>query len=693
MTLFRTTSAAEPTAQPALPPLRATWFTPAAATACLGTIGAGGFALVENQPAVIGSVLGASALVCGITAAGIRRTRRQQLVDQFIKAASPTLGWRGLARGQVVAGRWSEHWIGYPKQLIVRYAPGVDDSDPQWLNSVREIAARRFRVNYRIVQHNTNRCIVKLRSHLLVDGTRNAHIARVEDVVGQLFGLRAKITPTADDDGVSKFTVDHGVNSKLTSTAVQNRIEKIIEASLPGRWRFFWDPQHDQLRAELRPAIPRLVPHAIPPREDRDPRTTYKGLKIPYAIDEDGNTISWQPTSDPHFLAVGPTNSGKTVAMQAILTEAAHYGWKIAGVDGKRIEFLGFHEWENVELIGASIEDQARVIHWAYDLMEERYEQIKNGRARVEDFEPVLVFIDEYKIFKNVLTRWYKTVKPKGGAAQPPALDLFSDIASLGRKARIHLLVGVQRPDAEFLTGDMRDNFTARLSVGRLSPDGARMMWNSYFTGVAIPAGLKGRGTATNDIGEPVEVQVYWTPDPHQTFPNPPSDWVTPEDRSILEGLKPSEARYPRLEVKPPDDEFDHEAGKYVEMDYNAYVTAPLVSYTGTPRPTRSPGQHIALVDEHDGDADGTEDTDPFDGYAPVEQASADQLEQGDLFLYDEDLDLWGLVETCEPDFQDGYTSITYVDFLEGESGALSIPEDDALAVRRPDRHAEQRPH
>ncbi|MGK4422328.1 hypothetical protein ACSLVQ_29180, partial [Klebsiella pneumoniae] len=82
---------------------------------------------------------------------------------------------------------------------------------------------------------------------------------------------------------------------------------------------------------------------------------------------------------------------------------------------------------------------------------------------------------------------WYKTVKPKGAPAQAPVLDLLSDLARLARSAKIHILLGLQRPDVEFLGGEMRDNFGARVSFGRLSPQGANMMWDSFAVGVAIP--------------------------------------------------------------------------------------------------------------------------------------------------------------------------------------------------------------
>ncbi|MFX8895333.1 hypothetical protein ABTM96_19570, partial [Acinetobacter baumannii] len=84
----------------------------------------------------------------------------------------------------------------------------------------------------------------------------------------------------------------------------------------------------------------------------------------------------------------------------------------------------------------------------------------------------------------------------------------------LARSAKIHILLGIQRPDVEFLGGEMRDNFGARLSLGRLSPQGAMMMWDSPAIGVALPRNKRGRGVTLSAESLPVEVQTFYTPDP-----------------------------------------------------------------------------------------------------------------------------------------------------------------------------------
>ena len=81
-------------------------------------------------------------------------------------------------------------------------------------------------------------------------------------------------------------------------------------------------------------------------------------------------------------------------------------------------------------------------------------------------------------------------------------------------------------------THNCRDNFGFRISMGRLSPQGAMMMWENPAVGVSLPRACTGRATATHEDGKPVEVQCYRFPDMHAA---PGS-----QEQQLLEALRPS---------------------------------------------------------------------------------------------------------------------------------------------------------
>lgn len=240
-----------------------------------------------------------------------------------------------------------------------------------------------------------------------------------------------------------------------------------------------------------------------------------------------------------------PTHN--TVAVNGLLAGASNLGWPIRVCDPKRIEFLGMRDWPNVQIVATTVEEMVTTIHDSWQLMEKRYRLIEQGKASEDDFEPTVLVLDEYRDMVALVDDWWTSVIRPGVSAKlklPTKCPVYGWVGSLarkGRSARVHVVLGTQRPDAEFLGGEMRDNFRARLSLGRLSPQGAQMMWEAPFIGVAVPA-VRGRGTAAaGPFGVPTEAQVYWTPDPRRA--------TSPEDRELLAELRPAEVIHPRQEV------------------------------------------------------------------------------------------------------------------------------------------------
>jgi hypothetical protein len=196
---------------------------------------------------------------------------------------------------------------------------------------------------------------------------------------------------------------------------------------------------------------------------------------------------------------------------------------------------------------------------------------VERGAARPSDFEPLFVFIDEYTEFINLLRSWYATVKIKGDPSVPRTLDEVASLLRLGRTGRVHLVITGQRPDvALFGTGEMRDNLGQRASMGRLSPKGAEMMWESASTGVSIPRGLIGRMTTTNDDGLPVEAQAYRFPD----FDAPDGS----EETQLLQQLRPTQAVHERLLILPAQP-----VGESEVVTWAAYANAPWVRASDRP--------------------------------------------------------------------------------------------------------------
>ncbi|WP_448812117.1 FtsK/SpoIIIE domain-containing protein [Agromyces bauzanensis] len=668
------------------------WARPFTVTLIAGFI-AVGVASITGGPVWVAAMIATTVVAAAAIATfGTRRVQRVRSVDAFTVAISPILGWRTPSRRRVQVLRWSRGWIGSPTRIRLWYLPGINDADLMWHTAIRETAAQRLGVRFTTAKHNKLRGFIDLQLSTATEetGPVDEDLARAEQVISGLFGESLRAETKRNPDGVYEAVVHYGFNPRIAENPrLRSRIEKVFSASLPGRWRAEWDLVADEVRFELRPNIPAIIPHPAPQPPLGTARETYKQLEVPYGVDEDGNTMSWMPVRNPHMIVTGTSGSGKTVVMLGLLFEFAWAGWQIFVNDAKLIEFLGVKTWPNVQIVSADMEEQIRLLHHAHEVMEQRYRLIVTGRASVDDFEPMVLFLDEFADFREELGDWYPEIKQKGDPARPPVLRRLRSVARKGRTARVHFVVGLQRPDAEFLTGEVRDNFSARISMGRLSPQGAMMMWENAGVGVALPRTARGRGTTLDENGQPREFQAYWTPDPRNTGP----DKV--EDLAIIESLRPERPSHDRMMILEPrvQPHLDGKGGDDPEQPtYNAIATARIVRYD--PRTARDAGADFLpamteAVDELGATSKSTEvdelEQDRFEGYGEPQTTTLDRLDQGDLVLVDEALDEWGVVEDVEPDLLDEDSiAINYTEFETGDSSTVSLPDSTGVTVRRP---------
>lgn len=628
-------------------------------------------------------------------ASGVRMYQKQSRLDPGIEAVLPALGAQRPSRDLVRASKWTRGWVGVPRRVTVRYAPHVDDRDPRFVDQIVTSFSRRLGEEYRLLKHVPRRCRIVLELSP-PSAPVSREYQRAEQVAKILLGESSTVDVTADPDSgeVRRMKVKYDMGPRLAIPARRMQIEKLLSSMLPGRWRAHWDLEGDEVTFEIRPPMPDMVLREPAPSTKQLTHAEYKSFMIPIGIDEDGKVQSWQPSVSPHMLVIGGTGSGKTSFQHTVLTHLAQARWRVWVLDGKRIEFAGFRAWPNVELVAARVEHQVRMLHAAHELMEQRYTQLEQGTARLEDFEPLALIIDEYATFKARVQRWYKTVKPKGGPTQAPVLELLSDLARLARSAKIHMLLGIQRPDVEFLGGEMRDNFGARLSLGRLSPQGAMMMWDSPAIGVALPRNKRGRGVTLSADSLPVEVQTHYTPDPAKLDKTDEAEW------GQLRTLTPIETDHPRKTIVEPSPDYSED--DELPPTYNEWATARITVFDGEELPVvesspQLPSNVVALgarkatvtFQPDDVDVDADEDRsadDGLDGYGEIVEGTPADLSVGDLLLSDSSLGVWVVVESVEPDIvEDDELVIEYRELESGDEGLLTMPDTEVLTYRRPE--------
>lgn len=536
-------------------------------------VGAGGALAYGGAPLMgrpgLSIALGVSGMLAAsvTAAAGARSARQADLIDGIVEAIAPRLGQRCKVRARL----WHGGVVGVPARLRIDYSAAAVDDDPAWQQDLLESIERRLGTSYRVHRLNQRRCRLWLRTDPEAAAVAAEPVppvlARAERIVTEVLGGSCTVTATWSGETLLTLAVDYTPTMRVTSPLGRARVERAVSLLVPGRWRARWDLEEDHVLFELRPTLPTKVPHLV------DPITAENLYRIPLAIDEDGRLVTWDMVASPHLMVVGTTGGGKTVTILGVVMEVARRGWPVHIVDPKRIEFLGMRGWPNVQVVATTVLDQVAVILNAWRVMEDRYSQVEAGLADERDFEPMLLVLDEVKELYSALDEWWAAIKRPGMPARCPIFAKIASLARKGRSARVHIVLGTQRPDADFLTGEMRDNFRARISQGPLSPQGAMMMWESVTIGVGLPRKVPGRATAVGVDDQPVEVQTLWTPDPRRAH----RDEVD-EDLQILEALVSGvQVDHARLQVELNEDLLTQLDEKGRSQEWEAACGAILV--------------------------------------------------------------------------------------------------------------------
>lgn len=682
-----------------------------------GALAAGMFAAAD--PGLAYAVAGGGASLSALALTKASRTRqRAEIADHLTEQICPVMLIRPMpSRMAVRLTRWRGGFVGLPQKVQLTYHAKVVP-DPEWLASLAQVVSTSLGAGYKIETHLPRKRRVLLRPVQAEKIERtDPTVERTSRVVRELLGESARVSVELNDDGdAMRIEVAHDQGTNMAMASKRLRVERVLATRVPGDWVPFWNLEKDTVVFAAREPMPSLV---LPPAQHSALVRThadYQDFQIPLGVDEDGEELAWFPRKQPHMVVVGTTGSGKTVVEQNVTQRLTQAGWRVWIVDGKRIEFIGFRDWPNVERLASRIEHQVQLIEHAHDLMNERYALIEEGKATSADFEPVALIIDEATTLLEAADDWWAEIKPKGGSSKSLVLKRLGNIGRLGRSAKIHMLIGLQRADTRFISGEFRDNLGMRVAMSRLSPDGAKMMWDSYVVGTAIPRHIKGRGMALNAAGVPTMIQTVFAPNP-----DPGSDNYDPQK---VAAVRPRQILHKKMLVEILEPVTVGLDGEEVRTSYADYMDArvyeapeqpqvlPAVSTPSVKVPAGALSALRALnassaVEEPEAQSAAEQvpadpskpviaerrhvpyappaaaeaDEERFEGYSDLTEAAAEELHAGDLIQIDPDGDVWAVLAEEPQDDADGIY-LEYIDRDSGEAGGISVGVGEMLPTR-----------
>lgn len=210
-------------------------------------------------------------------------------------------------------------------------------------------------------------------------------------------------------------------------------------------------------------------------------------LIIPIGESLDGTCITYNLCDMPHLLVAGKTGSGKSVFLHSlILSLIAQYSSKdlnLILIDPKQVEFEFYRSVPCVREVVTTTERAEQKINDLCQEMDSRYRLF--SELRVRD-------IDSYNmVSESKLPRIVLFVDELADLAITSKDAVISNIQRLVLKARacgVYVVLSTQRPDSDFMTGKMKNNFQCRAIFTMAS------VHDSRTVGMSGAHNLKGNG-------------------------------------------------------------------------------------------------------------------------------------------------------------------------------------------------------
>lgn len=169
----------------------------------------------------------------------------------------------------------------------------------------------------------------------------------------------------------------------------------------------------------------------------------------------------------PHLLVAGATGSGKSVAINGILSSALYHmpgdnpgAVSFILIDPKRVELSRYKGIPHVLSYASEPDQIISALRYALTLTESRYKSMqKRGELKYTGGD-VYIIIDE---FADLVLTQGRIVRP-----------IIQRLAQIGRAARVHIIMATQTPVREVIPTPIKCNFDCRLGLRTRSAQDSR---------------------------------------------------------------------------------------------------------------------------------------------------------------------------------------------------------------------------
>ena len=212
--------------------------------------------------------------------------------------------------------------------------------------------------------------------------------------------------------------------------------------------------------------------------------------------------ISWDPVKSPHALIEGPSNSGKSYAMQTLFSICSKIG-KTVVIDPKVSNLARLTktnpaskviipDFDNSRQQGIGGRYLTTVVNELKSLETEMYRRQSllykqpkvSATFETVGLKPIFLFIDEAAALLTGANRQIKQ----------DYLDTLTRLAILARESGLFLVLSMQSARAEYIPTLVRDSISLRIQLGRLNSENTRFLFPELKDIPMIPLGGNGSG-------------------------------------------------------------------------------------------------------------------------------------------------------------------------------------------------------
>ncbi|WHA08888.1 DNA translocase FtsK [Enterococcus montenegrensis] len=302
----------------------------------------------------------------------------------------------------------------------------------------------------------------------------------------QSFGVDAKVVKASLGPAVTKFEVQPAVGVKvskivsLTDDIALALAAKDVrmEAPIPGKSLIGIEVPNSSIST----VSFREVIEAQPDHPD-------KLLEVPLGRDISGRVQTADLTKMPHLLIAGSTGSGKSVAINGIITSilmrAKPHEVKLMMIDPKMVELNVYNGIPHLLTpVVTNPRKAAQALQKVVKEMEERYEKFAAAGVRnITGYNEMILARNLSHGENNPILPFIVVIVDELAdlmmVASNEVEDAIIRLAQMARAAGIHMILATQRPSVDVITGIIKANVPSRMAFAVSSGTDSRTILDS----------------------------------------------------------------------------------------------------------------------------------------------------------------------------------------------------------------------